>query len=85
MEKIRIAEDPHPAWSGEASSSSRDGIGGVYPMRRLPKAATFDRRSFSMKSFALKYDEGDEDAGLRNAEDYEKKQVCQSLNVVRLQ
>ena len=80
MATIRIAEQLRPAWEGE--SSSRDGVGGVYPMRQrrfaLPgRAMSFDKRSLkSAASAGRDAEDEDEDPNIRQDGDYKSKQVC---------
>ncbi|KAK5011713.1 hypothetical protein LTR28_007252 [Elasticomyces elasticus] len=69
MTTIRIDDTPHPGKAnGGASSSAADG---VYPMRRLSKTQSLDRRS----TISTGEEAEDEDAGLRRAGDYKLKQT----------
>ncbi|KAK4994165.1 hypothetical protein LTR66_005752 [Elasticomyces elasticus] len=69
MTTIRIDDTPHPGKAnGGASSSAADG---VYPMRRLSKTQSLDRRS----TISTGEEAEDEDAGLRRAGDYKHKQT----------
>lgn len=75
MQSIRIAEPAHPAkqYSGDGAGSTYGDaatVGGVYPMRRLSKV-------LSQKSFKSVEQAEDEDAGLRQASDFKKRQVLE--------
>jgi hypothetical protein len=90
MATIRIADPIKPAKSFD-DRRSRDAIGGVYNTRAisLERRSTRGRReSVDRSSRSEDYVEAeDEDAGLRQAGDFKKRQVCltfEHLPLVRI-